>query len=220
MTKFVCPRVVVQAQRLPLVGSHRYRPTSPVPVYVVSGIYRTSYGNRMSAIALARATDTKNPLRRRAKVVLAATTTVDGVRRGDVTATAAFSSTSSRNRSGIDGGRRRLDGRLRYASITCAMSSAAETSRSASSFRLARGGRLWLPRPPDSLRRPEPQRPLPTPATKSCWSRRRLVRGGRSGGGSASSRVSITYRHLSPSSRSGSAGNGPLMTGFFFLLLK
>jgi len=69
-------------------------------------------------------------------------------------------------------------------------------------------------------RRSDPQRAmLLTPLISVSCRRRRLVRGGRSGGGSVSNRVSITYCHLSPCNRSGSAGNGPLIMGFFLLLL-
>lgn len=90
--------------------------------------------------------------------------------------------------------------------------------------RLPSRGGLLRPLPlPNDRRRTEPQWPQPFIAScllgSWCSGRRRLDRGGRSGGGSVSNCVSITYLHLSPSSLFGSAGNGPLIISFSFRLL-
>lgn len=123
----------------------------------------------------------------------------------------------------IRAGNDRPFGRRKYTINANRISSAAESQSSRSLGSTVTGATVAVRRPgrdgrlrPKDRRRNEPQlRPL---AVVSC--RFRLVRGGLSGGGSVSKRVNMTYRHLSPSNRSGSAGNGPLMTGFFFLLLK
>lgn len=215
----------------------------PAGVYRAGSAYRqplSRHKSRLSAIALTRLTDWKNPYRRGPAVFrdCAAAPTLDHMAHDgvlyrltsasltdswDAAAVLQWSSTSAVRPAGAGNADGRPTGRRRLYTCTTSLVSSSAESRCwprLSAVAARRRDRLWkLSRPLRDLRLNEPQPPRPTAAISVRCDRRCFVRGGRSGGGSVSNRVSITYRHFSPSNWSGSAGNGPLIIGFFLFLL-